>query len=262
MSAGVGIPGPWSLESQPISSGFLAVPGNRGARFDARVERSRHYDIPSSDSESDDDLDDIGDDFLDESGDFIADHGSGAGIESCGTNISSPIEICPKTESATRILRQKSRRCAAEQSREEAWERRRLIEELKSSSSEHSSKLIARSNSDCGPQQPSLHSDEDLGDCPRSRSLTEEDFEELRGCIDLGFRFNAEKEDPVLCNTLPALEVCYAANRQLQDLHSPSGSSDSCSSWQVASPGEELQQVKEKLKHWARAVACISRQSR
>ncbi|MQI72125.1 DUF1685 domain-containing protein, partial [Escherichia coli] len=50
-------------------------------------------------------------------------------------------------------------------------------------------------------------SDEDeLG---RTKSLTDDDLEELKGCLDLGFGFNYE-EIPELRNTLPALELCYS----------------------------------------------------
>lgn len=43
--------------------------------------------------------------------------------------------------------------------------------------------------------------------------LTDEDMNELRGCIDLGFGFN-EEGGQTLCNTLPALDLYFAVNRQ------------------------------------------------
>lgn len=44
--------------------------------------------------------------------------------------------------------------------------------------------------------------------------LTDEDLHELKGCIELGFGFN-EEEGQQLCNTLPALDLYFAVNRQL-----------------------------------------------
>lgn len=114
------------------------------------------------------------------------------------------------------------------------------------------------------------------------RSLTDHDFAELRGCIDLGFVFSQD-DIPDLCDTLPALQVCYAITQKLQAdpqasttvslasptcVHpgspSPAGSSlmpSPISSWRIASPGDEPQQVKARLRHWAQAVACTVRQS-
>eukprot|EP00252_Welwitschia_mirabilis_P019609 TRINITY_DN4587_c0_g1_i1.p1 TRINITY_DN4587_c0_g1~~TRINITY_DN4587_c0_g1_i1.p1 ORF type:complete len:214 (-),score=42.24 TRINITY_DN4587_c0_g1_i1:491-1132(-) len=53
----------------------------------------------------------------------------------------------------------------------------------------------------------------------KSKSLTDEDLDELRGCIDLGFGFDlAEKEpDKHLCDTLPALDLYYAIHRQFRE---------------------------------------------
>ncbi|KAK5813701.1 uncharacterized protein LOC108474697 [Gossypium arboreum] len=110
--------------------------------------------------------------------------------------------------------------------------------------------------------------------------LTDEDLYELKGCIELGFGFN-EEEGQKLCNTLPALDLYFAVNRQLspspvstpQSRRSSSTSSlggrstsfDSPVSepadWKIYSPGENPQQVKAKLRHWAQAVACSLMQS-
>ncbi|KAG4189257.1 hypothetical protein ERO13_A08G215800v2 [Gossypium hirsutum] len=110
--------------------------------------------------------------------------------------------------------------------------------------------------------------------------LTDEDLYELKGCIELGFGFN-EEEGQKLCNTLPALDLYFAVNRQLspspastpQSRRSSSSSSlggrsssfDSPVSepadWKIYSPGENPQQVKAKLRHWAQAVACSLMQS-
>ncbi|CAK9882383.1 unnamed protein product [Sphagnum jensenii] len=133
-----------------------------------------------------------------------------------------------------------------------------------------------------------------------TRSLTDEDMDELRGCIDLGFGFSKEQEDMELCNTLPALELCYAITRQYNDVvtgrsssspistsgrssnsisrsfdqtsSSSSSSLDRTSSsssllsspmesWRISSPGDHPSQVKTRLRHWAQAVACTLRQS-
>ncbi|KAJ7539947.1 hypothetical protein O6H91_11G116500 [Diphasiastrum complanatum] len=113
----------------------------------------------------------------------------------------------------------------------------------------------------------------------RTRSLTDEDLDELRGCIDLGFGFS-NQADPKLWDTLPALELCYAISQQLKDeqsrlspdsvleknaLESSANSSNqtaspAAGSWLISSPGDHPQEVKERLRHWAQAVACTVRQ--
>ncbi|CAN7132718.1 unnamed protein product [Brassica rapa subsp. narinosa] len=49
----------------------------------------------------------------------------------------------------------------------------------------------------------------------RSKSVTDEDLEELRGCIELGFGFEPDSQDldPRLNETLPALGLYCAANK-------------------------------------------------
>lgn len=70
--------------------------------------------------------------------------------------------------------------------------------------------------------------------------LEDEDLDELKGCIELGFGFNEEQGGQSLCNTLPALDLYFAVNRQLSfsPILSPSsrGSSGSpaCSSSSLA----------------------------
>lgn len=51
----------------------------------------------------------------------------------------------------------------------------------------------------------------------KMRSLTDEDFDELRGSIDLGFGFNEEDGGYDLCDTLPALDLYFKVNRQLSE---------------------------------------------
>ncbi|XP_020595730.1 uncharacterized protein LOC110035782 [Phalaenopsis equestris] len=105
----------------------------------------------------------------------------------------------------------------------------------------------------------------------RTKSLTDEDLEDLKGCLDLGFGFNYE-EIPELCNTLPALELCYSMSQKFldeQQRHSAdSGLGDDCgsavpsapiASWKISSPGDSPDEVKARLKYWAQAVACTVR---
>ncbi|MCD7472932.1 hypothetical protein HAX54_014367 [Datura stramonium] len=106
------------------------------------------------------------------------------------------------------------------------------------------------------------NSDEDeLG---RTKSLTDDDLEELKGCLDLGFGFSYE-EIPELCNTLPALELCYSMSQKYldeqqkcPDAMSDTGSSGSghVANWKISSPGDDPEDVKARLKYWAQAVAC------
>nr|KYP74481.1 hypothetical protein KK1_007164 [Cajanus cajan] len=105
--------------------------------------------------------------------------------------------------------------------------------------------------------------------------LTDEDLNELKGCIELGFGFN-EEDGQRLCNTLPALDLYFAVNRRLspspvstpQSASSLGGRSSSfgsprsdSDSWKICSPGDDPEHVKTKLRHWAQAVACSVMQS-
>ncbi|KAI3953016.1 hypothetical protein MKX01_028708 [Papaver californicum] len=117
----------------------------------------------------------------------------------------------------------------------------------------------------------------------RTMSLTDEDLDELKGCVDLGFGFSYE-EIPELCNTLPALELCYSMSQRFMDEHnkgndngggggspartssmngsessyspSPSVTSAPIASWKISCPGDHPEEVKARLKFWAQAVAC------
>ncbi|KAL0855752.1 hypothetical protein Bca101_060905 [Brassica carinata] len=139
--------------------------------------------------------------------------------------------------------------------RDIAWERRRrqmiMIQEKK---------MLHKGVSD------------DLGE---QTKLTDEDLNELKGSIELGFGFK-EDAGQKLCNTLPALDLYFAVNRQLSPLPSPSSSSRTSSasssafsmsipgspkktdsdSLKIVCPGDNPQQVKQRLRHWAQAVAC------
>ncbi|XP_076943412.1 uncharacterized protein LOC143613642 [Bidens hawaiensis] len=103
-------------------------------------------------------------------------------------------------------------------------------------------------------------SDED--ELVRAKSLTDEDLEELKGCLDLGFGFSYH-EIPELCNTLPALELCYSMSQkflgeQQKSSESPSQppTPPSKANWKISNPGDDPEDVKARLKFWAQAVAC------
>ncbi|OIW20771.1 hypothetical protein TanjilG_23127 [Lupinus angustifolius] len=61
-----------------------------------------------------------------------------------------------------------------------------------------------------------------------SKSLSNADLEELKACIELGFGFDSPKIDPKLSNTIPALELYLAVNKQYNS-HSLSRSSSTSS---------------------------------
>ncbi|KAK7362567.1 hypothetical protein VNO77_04683 [Canavalia gladiata] len=102
-----------------------------------------------------------------------------------------------------------------------------------------------------------------------SKSLSEDDLEELKACIELGFGFDSPKIDPKLSNTIPALELYHAVNKQYNN-HSLSRSSSSSSLVSdsdiagptvIFNPGDDLAAKKTRLKQWAQVVACAVRQS-
>ncbi|CAH1419509.1 unnamed protein product [Lactuca virosa] len=111
-------------------------------------------------------------------------------------------------------------------------------------------------------------SDED--ELVRAKSLTDEDLDELKGCLDLGFGFSYD-EIPELCNTLPALELCYSMSQKFLDDQQKSPESPSSAvveetispppiaNWKISSPGDHPEDVKARLKYWAQAVACTVR---
>ncbi|CAL4885521.1 unnamed protein product [Urochloa decumbens] len=116
----------------------------------------------------------------------------------------------------------------------------------------------------------------------RARSVTDDDLDELRGCIDLGFGFEppAAKSGCAACGgdagrsrlleTLPALDLYYAvrggggagagaaegcactcgAASEASSEESPLGSPMS-----ILSPGDTPETVKMRLKQWAQVVA-------
>ncbi|EMS47024.1 hypothetical protein TRIUR3_21137 [Triticum urartu] len=84
----------------------------------------------------------------------------------------------------------------------------------------------------------------------RTRSLTEEDLEELKGCLDLGFGFSYH-EIPDLCGTLPGLELCYSMTRRFLDeqrtlvgqLEPAAVAAPPIPDWKISGPGESSAQV-------------------
>ncbi|PRQ23102.1 hypothetical protein RchiOBHm_Chr6g0257581 [Rosa chinensis] len=82
----------------------------------------------------------------------------------------------------------------------------------------------------------------------RSKSISDDDLEELKACIELGFGFDSPEIDPKLCRTLPALESYHALNKQRF------GKS-------VSTGGDDAEVVKMRLKQWAQLVACAVRES-
>ncbi|XP_010557060.1 PREDICTED: uncharacterized protein LOC104826190 [Tarenaya hassleriana] len=113
---------------------------------------------------------------------------------------------------------------------------------------------------------------DDDDDLKRTKSLTDDHLEELKGCVDLGFGFSYD-EIPELCHTLPALELCYSMSQKFLDekqAHQklpenspaeespppPPAAASPIANWKISSPGDHPDDVKARLKYWAQAVAC------
>ncbi|XXG86665.1 hypothetical protein AAC387_Pa11g1516 [Persea americana] len=102
----------------------------------------------------------------------------------------------------------------------------------------------------------------------RSKSVTDEDLDELKACIELGFGFDSPVRDRRLSDTLPALDLYYAVTKQYNDSVSKSSSASECDASDCGSPqnifgrGDNPQVVKTRLRQWAQVVACSVRQSR
>ncbi|CAH8274406.1 unnamed protein product [Arabidopsis lyrata] len=104
----------------------------------------------------------------------------------------------------------------------------------------------------------------------RSKSVTDEDLEELKGCIELGFGFEPDSPDldPRLSETLPALGLYCAVNKQYSSRLSRTSSlssiasegENSNSSTTIVDQGDDPETMKLRLKQWAQVVACSVRQ--
>ncbi|GMN37636.1 hypothetical protein TIFTF001_006982 [Ficus carica] len=102
----------------------------------------------------------------------------------------------------------------------------------------------------------------------RSKSVSDEDLDELKACFELGFGFDSPDVDPKLSDTLPALGFYYAVNKQYSASLSRSSSSSSIcsdsdcgSTSSIIDPGDDSKMVKTRLRQWAQVVACVVRQS-
>ncbi|KAH7295270.1 hypothetical protein KP509_27G040700 [Ceratopteris richardii] len=186
-----------------------------------------------------------------------------------------PIDRQPKKNVNRRLGKQHS--FPSDIDREEAWERKRELFGMNEPGKQSNVNRIRmeRSASDCGGR--SWAAEKSLGKA-RTLSLTDEDLEELKGSIDLGFGFSCGEECD-LSGTLPALELYFAINRQYNEsknrsspvsplersvlygtLSEDSPKSPHNASWRISSPGDNPSQVKARLRHWAQAVACSVKQ--
>lgn len=94
------------------------------------------------------------------------------------------------------------------------------------------------------------------GGVARTKSLTEDDLEDLKGCLDLGFGF-AYSEIPELCVTLPALELCYSMTRRFLDEQRASGqeqeeepASPPLPNWRISGPGKKHFSLRISSRIW------------
>ncbi|KAJ8621203.1 hypothetical protein MRB53_029732 [Persea americana] len=140
---------------------------------------------------------------------------------------------------------------------DKAWERRRI-------------QILSKDRAELEAAEEDKQAD---GHTLSGRSLTDGDLSELKGSIELGFGFK-EEDGQILCQTLPALDLYFAVNRQFSDSSkvgspiSPEATSSSSGSpkspivdsWKIFSPGDKPQHVKTRLRHWAQVVACSVRQ--
>ncbi|RWR95789.1 hypothetical protein CKAN_02514500 [Cinnamomum micranthum f. kanehirae] len=83
---------------------------------------------------------------------------------------------------------------------DKAWERRRI-------------QILSKDRAELEATEENEHAD---GLTLPGRSLTDGDLSELKGSIELGFGFK-EEDGQILCQTLPALDLYFAVNRQFSD---------------------------------------------
>lgn len=104
-----------------------------------------------------------------------------------------------------------------ETSREAKWEKRRR-QILRRSSMVSVTGAAEQLNGE-GKGSPVIVDDEHqvMSSPSSARCLTDEDLDELRGSFELGFGFDEETGGANLRDTLPALDLYFAVNRQLSD---------------------------------------------
>lgn len=100
-----------------------------------------------------------------------------------------------------------------ETTREVKWEkRRRQVQRQRSSMALRETDSMA-----FGSTVHHVDSEASLSAERIAKRLTDEDLDELRGSMDLGFRFDEQKGGQDLCDTLPALDLYFAVNRHLSE---------------------------------------------
>ncbi|KAJ6836141.1 uncharacterized protein M6B38_304160 [Iris pallida] len=167
----------------------------------------------------------------------------------------SPPVLLPKQTTTTTTKKKKKKSSSQHDEHAQPWPRKKLGVTLEASySTDQPPTTSAATTTRGGPVVVGR----------RRRSLTGEDLEELKGCLDLGFGFSYH-EIPDLCSTLPALELCYSMSqtflldRHHQQQNSPAHLSSPpppVANWKFSSPGDDPEEVKARLKYWAQAVAC------
>ncbi|KAK4789877.1 hypothetical protein SAY86_017181 [Trapa natans] len=115
--------------------------------------------------------------------------------------------------------------------------------------------------------------DTQIGRRRRTKSVTDDDLDELKACIELGFGFDSPEVDPKLSDTFPALGLYYAVINNKPYNDAADGGSSSISpadsprlpsgpnNRSIFSPGENPRVMKARLRQWAQVVACSVRQS-
>ncbi|CAA7058604.1 unnamed protein product [Microthlaspi erraticum] len=103
----------------------------------------------------------------------------------------------------------------------------------------------------------------------RTKSVTNDDLEELKGCIELGFGFEPDSPDlsPRLSDTIPALDLYCAVQRQYSNhlsrtssFASESSDVSTSSNTSIVDKGDDRKTMKQKLKQWAQVVGFSVRQ--
>uniref|UniRef100_A0A2P2NZN7 Membrane insertase YidC n=1 Tax=Rhizophora mucronata TaxID=61149 RepID=A0A2P2NZN7_RHIMU len=104
----------------------------------------------------------------------------------------------------------------------------------------------------------------------QGKSITDDDLDELKACIELGFGFGPDSPDldPKLSDALPAMGFYCAVNKQYGNSLSRSASEssilsagdDGSNSSSMFDAGDDPEIVKTRLRQWAQAVACSVRQ--